>query len=173
MRRTRPRRDHHVLLVDPQTPRASPRGHSNPQTDLVRVRHQSFYYHPTEQRHIVRLLLMPVVYAVCSFLSYMFYREALYFQLVRDCYEALVIASFFFLLLSYLSNPPSTPDHPVPHPYATRQEREAQLRESVKDLHLRKWMWPLGWLKWRPAGGGPGEGEVRSSCTQSSPRSIR
>lgn len=21
-------------------------------------------------------------------------------------------------------------------------------------------MWPLGWLKWRPAGGGPGEGEA-------------
>jgi len=105
---------------------------------------------------------MPIVYAICSFLSYFFYRQALYLQLVRDCYEAIVIAEFFFLLLSYLSNPPPTADDPIPTPYATKAERDAQLRESVKDLHLEKWMWPLGWLKWRPAGGGPGEGEVRT-----------
>ncbi|GAA5895324.1 hypothetical protein JCM8208_005978 [Rhodotorula glutinis] len=126
---------------------------------LIR-KHLSFYCHPTEQRHIVRLLAMPIVYAICSFLSYFWYRQALYFQLVRDCYEAIVIAEFFFLLLSYLSNPSPTPEDPIPIPYATRAERDAQLRESVKDVHLKKWMWPLGWLKWRPAGGGPGEGEA-------------
>ncbi|KPV74907.1 uncharacterized protein RHOBADRAFT_36871 [Rhodotorula graminis WP1] len=126
---------------------------------LIR-KHLSFYYHPTEQRHIVRLLAMPIVYAICSFLSYFWYRQALYFQLVRDCYEAIVIAEFFFLLLSFLSNPPPTSEEPIPTPYATKAERDAQLRESVKDLHLRKWMWPLGFLKWRPAGGGPGEGEA-------------
>lgn len=154
---------------------------------------QAFFYHPTEQRHIVRLLFMPVICAsnvystpscyafglwhssasctdtllpadaVCSFLSYFFYRQALYFQLVRDCYEALVIASFFFLLLSYLSNPPPSPETPIPKPYATKRERDARLRASVRDLHLNKWMWPLGRWKWRPAGGGPGEGEVRFS----------
>jgi len=31
----------------------------------------------------------------------------------------------------------------------------------VKDFHLKKWMWPFGWVKWRPAKGGKGEGEVR------------
>ncbi|KAK4335256.1 DUF300 domain protein [Rhodotorula toruloides] len=123
-------------------------------------KHLAFFYHPSEQRHIVRLLFMPVIYAVCSFLSYFFYRQALYFQLVRDCYEALVIASFFFLLLSYLSNPPSSPDSPISKPYATKRERDARLRESVSNLHLKKWMWPLGRRKWRPAGGGPGEGEA-------------
>ncbi|KAJ8294214.1 Transmembrane protein 184 [Rhodotorula toruloides] len=123
-------------------------------------KHLAFFYHPTEQRHIVRLLFMPVIYAVCSFLSYFFYRQALYFQLVRDCYEALVIASTFFLLLSYLSNPPPSPETPIPKPYATKRERDARLRASVRDLHLKNWMWPLGWWKWRPAGGGPGEGEA-------------
>ncbi|GAA5833574.1 hypothetical protein JCM9279_001565 [Rhodotorula babjevae] len=126
---------------------------------LIR-KHLSFFYHPTEQRHIVRLLAMPIVYAICSFLSYFWYRQALYFQLVRDCYEAIVIAEFFFLLVSYLSNPPPTSDDPIPTPYATKAERDAQLRESIKDLHLEKWMWPLGRLKWRPADGGPGEGEA-------------
>ncbi|BGP24909.1 DUF300 domain protein [Rhodotorula toruloides] len=124
-------------------------------------KHLAFFYHPTEQRHIVRLLFMPVIYAVCSFLSYYLYRQALYFQLLRDCYEVLVIASFFFLLLSHLSNPPLSPDTPIPpKPYGTKRERDVRLRESVKDLHLEKWMWPLGRWKWRPAGGGSGEGEA-------------
>lgn len=30
----------------------------------------------------------------------------------------------------------------------------------VKEFHLKKWMWPFGWVKWRPAKGGKGEGEV-------------
>jgi hypothetical protein len=93
--------------------------------------------------------------------------SALYFQLIRDCYEAIVIASFFFLLLAYLSNPPATPDHPCPAPYATRAERTAALREVVRDIHLKAWMWPFGWVKWRPANGGKGEGEVSLACAKS------
>ncbi|GAA5850655.1 hypothetical protein JCM8547_001946 [Rhodosporidiobolus lusitaniae] len=123
-------------------------------------KHLSFFYHPHEQRHIVRLLFMPVIYAVCSFLSYFFYQQALYFQLLRDCYEALVIASFFFLLMSYLSNPVPTPDNPHPRPFKTKAERNAQLRSWFVGWHLDKWMWPLGRVKWRPAGGGEGEGEA-------------
>ncbi|BGP16474.1 hypothetical protein JCM10213_007920 [Rhodosporidiobolus nylandii] len=123
-------------------------------------KHLAFFYHPHEQRHIVRLLFMPVIYSVASFLSYFFYQQALYFQLGRDCYEALIIASFFFLLLSYLSNPPPTAANPHPQPYATKVERNAQLRKAFKGFHLDKWMWPLGRLKWRPAHGGSGEGEA-------------
>ncbi|GAA6001388.1 hypothetical protein JCM10207_006639 [Rhodosporidiobolus poonsookiae] len=124
------------------------------------LKHLAFFYHPHEQLHIVRLLFMPIIYAVCSFLSYYFYRQALYFQLLRDCYEALIVAAFFFLLLSYLSDPVPTRAEPHPQPYPTKAERNAQLRKVFKDLHLKKWMWPLGWIKWRPAQGGPGEGEA-------------
>ncbi|GAA6038238.1 hypothetical protein JCM8097_005808 [Rhodosporidiobolus ruineniae] len=123
-------------------------------------KHLRYFYHPREQRHIVRLLLMPPIYSIASTLSYVFYGKALYFQLIRDCYEAFIIASFFFLLLSYLSNPVPTRDNPHPQPFATKAERQAQLRSVVKDLQLDKWMWPLGRWKWRPAGGGPGEGEA-------------
>ncbi|GAA5987826.1 hypothetical protein JCM11641_004943 [Rhodosporidiobolus odoratus] len=126
---------------------------------LIR-KHLSFFYHPQEQGLIVRLLFMPVIYSICSFLSYFYYKQALYFQLGRDCYEALIIASFFFLLLSYLSNPVPTASNPHPQPFSTKPERLAQLRHVVKELHLKKWMWPLGWWKWRPAGGGPREGEA-------------
>ncbi|GAA5982697.1 hypothetical protein JCM5350_006215 [Sporobolomyces pararoseus] len=124
------------------------------------LKHLSFFYNPPEQRMIVRILFMPIIYAWCSFFSYYFVHQALYWQLARDCYEAIIIGSFFYLLLSYLSNPRPTRDEPFPQPYRTQAERTAQLRSSVKNFHLKKWMWPLGWLKWRPAGGGPGEGEA-------------
>lgn len=90
--------------------------------------------------------------AICSFLSYYFYHQALIFQLLRDCYEALVIASFFFLLVSYLSNPVPTPAQPHPQPFSTRAERNAQLRSVLKDLHFEKWAWPLGRWRWKPDG---------------------
>ncbi|ORY89355.1 organic solute transporter Ostalpha-domain-containing protein [Leucosporidium creatinivorum] len=124
------------------------------------AQHLAFFYAPHTQRHIVRILFLVPIYAICSFLSYYFYSQALYFQLVRDCYEAIVIAAFFFLLIAYLSNPPPTPEQPCPAPYQTRAERTARLREVVKDFHLKKWMWPFGWVKWRPAKGGKGEGEA-------------
>ncbi|KAK4703682.1 hypothetical protein P7C70_g2537, partial [Phenoliferia sp. Uapishka_3] len=79
---------------------------------------------------------------------------ALYFQLGRDCYEALVIASFFNLLVSYLSSPPPTIDDPCPQPYATREERNAALNDVVRNVHIEHWMFPFGFVKWRAAGGG-------------------
>ncbi|GAA6014948.1 hypothetical protein JCM11491_002367 [Sporobolomyces phaffii] len=122
------------------------------------LKHLSFFYHPAEQRMIVRILFMPIIYAWCSFFSYYFVHQALYWQLGRDCYEAIIIGSFFYLLLSYLSNPRPTRDEPFPQPYKSEAERKAQLRSSVKNLHVKKWMWPLGFVKWRLAGGGPEEG---------------
>ncbi|KAM0747580.1 DUF300-domain-containing protein [Meredithblackwellia eburnea MCA 4105] len=123
-------------------------------------KHLAFFYSPYQQRHIVRILFMVPIYAIASFLSYFYYKNALYFQLLRDCYEALVIASFFNLLLSYLSAPAPTADNPIPQPYATREERMAALQEVFRDVHLDKWMFPFGWVKWRPDGGGPGEGKA-------------
>lgn len=75
---------------------------------------------------------------------------------------ALVLLAFFHLLLSYLSSPLPTKDIPIPAPFETEEERQAALRDIFRDLKVGKWMWPFGWVKWRPAGGGPGEGEVRS-----------
>lgn len=95
---------------------------------------------------------------------------ALYFQLLRDCFEAVVLAAFFFLLLAYLSTPPpdttaraedddkSVPT--IPRPLHTRAERQEQLYLVTHDMHLKKWVWPLGRLKWRCAGGGDGEGQA-------------
>lgn len=98
--------------------------------------------------------------AWCSFFSYYFVKQAIYWQLARDCYEAIVIGSFFYLLLSYLSNPRPTREEPFPQPYKTQAAREAQLRASIKNVRVKKWMWPLGFIKWRPGKGKGGEGEA-------------
>lgn len=50
-----------------------------------------------EQRQIVRLLLTPAVFALGSFLSYLYFRHQEYFQLIRDAYEGLAIAAFLVL----------------------------------------------------------------------------
>lgn len=126
---------------------------------------------------------MVPIYAIASTLSFVFYHEALYFQLGRDCYEALIIASFFNLLLAYLSSPVPTEDlveDDTALPYlqsttsrstdpprtrrksrkAQENERKAKLREVMRDVKLGKWVWPFGWVKWRPAKGGRGEGST-------------
>lgn len=43
------------------------------------------------------------VYAVVSFLSFYYYRHAIYFEALRDCYEAFAISSFFTLLCCYVA----------------------------------------------------------------------
>ena len=60
--------------------------------------HALHYLRPNEQKHIIRILFMIPVYSIVSFLSYMFYRKAVYFEVLRDCYEAFAISSFFSLL---------------------------------------------------------------------------
>nr|POF05928.1 transmembrane protein 184 like [Quercus suber] len=43
------------------------------------------------------------IYSAVSFLSYLFYQHAVYFEVLRDCYEAFAIASFFTLLCHYVA----------------------------------------------------------------------
>lgn len=64
-------------------------------------RHATHYLVPGEQKHIIRILFMVPVYSVVSFLSYLYYRHAVYFDVLRDCYEAFAISSFFALLCHY------------------------------------------------------------------------
>lgn len=65
--------------------------------------HATHYLRPAEQRQIIRIIFMIPVYSVVSFLSYLFYRKAIYFEVLRDCYEAFAISSFFALLCHYIA----------------------------------------------------------------------
>ncbi|VUZ52226.1 unnamed protein product, partial [Hymenolepis diminuta] len=63
------------------------------------------YTSPSEQRWIVRILFLVPLYAFQSWLSLMFLRHQdfyVYFDTIRDCYEAFVIYSFLSLCYEYL-----------------------------------------------------------------------
>ncbi|XP_034050028.1 transmembrane protein 184ba isoform X2 [Thalassophryne amazonica] len=67
--------------------------------------HLRFYSSPQEQRHIVRILFIVPIYAFDSWLSLLFFTNDqyyVYFDTVRDCYEAFVIYSFLSLCYEYL-----------------------------------------------------------------------
>ncbi|KAJ3023725.1 hypothetical protein HKX48_001615 [Thoreauomyces humboldtii] len=65
-------------------------------------RHLCYYNQPIYQKHIIRILFMVPVYSTCSFVGYAFRGVAVYADVLRDCYEALVIHEFFQLLLAYI-----------------------------------------------------------------------
>lgn len=64
-------------------------------------KHCTNYTSKYQQRFIVRILLMVPIYSMDSFLSFRVYSLAIYFDLLRDCYEAFVINTFFCLLIEY------------------------------------------------------------------------
>lgn len=63
--------------------------------------HLVYFHKPNQQKHIVRILLMVPIYAIDSWLSFRFYWLSVYFDLIRDCYEAIVIYEFYTLLVEY------------------------------------------------------------------------
>lgn len=64
-------------------------------------KHTTSYTQPDKQRAIIRILGIVPVYAVGSFFSMVFHEDALYFDTIRDIYEAWVINSFLNLILAY------------------------------------------------------------------------
>ncbi|XP_032115752.1 transmembrane protein 184A isoform X2 [Sapajus apella] len=79
-------------------------------TALVLTCHQIYlhlrsYTVPQEQRYVIRLLLIVPIYAFDSWLSLLLlgdHQYYVYFDSVRDCYEAFVIYSFLSLCFQYL-----------------------------------------------------------------------
>ena len=63
--------------------------------------HLVHYTCPSQQRYIIRLLFTCPLYAVTSCLCIRFWKHAVYFETIRDCYEAFIIYSFLVLILEY------------------------------------------------------------------------
>lgn len=80
-------------------------------------------------RSIIRVLFMIPIYATVSFLSFFFYRHSVYYAVIRDCYEAFAIASFFALLCHYIA--------PDLH----------SQKDYFRGLKPRAWVVPLNWFK--------------------------
>ena len=91
--------------------------------------HALHYSRPHEQRHIIRILFMVPVYAAVSYLSIYFYQQSIYFEVIRDCYEAFAIASFFSLMCAYVAH-----------------DLHAQ-KEYFRTITPRNWIWPLPWFQ--------------------------
>jgi hypothetical protein len=68
------------------------------------IMHTRNYYRPLEQRQIVRILLMPPVYATISFFSYRYFRSYTYYSLAEAVYEALAVAAFMMLLIQFVGS---------------------------------------------------------------------
>ncbi|XP_068761433.1 transmembrane protein 184B-like [Montipora capricornis] len=66
--------------------------------------HLKYYTNPSEQRWIVRILFIVPIYAFDSWLSLLFFEQSyyVYFDSIRDCYEAFVIYNFLSLCYEYL-----------------------------------------------------------------------
>ncbi|KAL8205956.1 hypothetical protein R6Q57_009507 [Mikania cordata] len=68
-------------------------------------RHLLNYTEPTYQRFIVRIIFMVPVYALTSFLSLVFNETSIYFDSLREIYEAWVIYNFLSLCLEWVGGP--------------------------------------------------------------------
>ncbi|KAF9931586.1 hypothetical protein BGZ65_004829 [Modicella reniformis] len=98
-------------------------------------KHARNYNKPSEQRHIMRIVLMIPIYSVISFFSYRFYKQAIYYETIRDCYEAFVIHSFFVLLLTYLGD-----------------DTAAQRARITAGPERLKWVFPFNCFYYNPHG---------------------
>jgi hypothetical protein len=69
------------------------------------------------------------VYATISVISYKFYKHALYWEVLRDCYEAFAISSFFALLCNFIDD--------------TLKEQKNYFRS----LTPKNWVLPINWFQ--------------------------
>ena len=96
--------------------------------------HATHYSVPHQQKHIIRILFMLPVYAIISLVSYVYYRHAIYWEVLRDCYEAFAIASFFTLMCAYLE-----PD--------LHEQKERFRGLSTRGAGIKNWVWPVTWVQ--------------------------
>ncbi|KAK3071125.1 hypothetical protein LTR53_009202 [Teratosphaeriaceae sp. CCFEE 6253] len=75
---------------------------------LVNIyRHLANYSDPTEQRHIVRILLTPFVFGLFNAIALCFYETAEYLEPVAGLYEVFAVVAIFLLFLAYIVPDPS------------------------------------------------------------------
>ncbi|XP_057837592.2 uncharacterized protein LOC131047827 isoform X1 [Cryptomeria japonica] len=68
-------------------------------------RHLLNYTEPIFQRYIVRIIFMVPIYATMSFMSLVLGNKSIYFNSIREIYEAWVIYNFLSLCLAWVGGP--------------------------------------------------------------------
>lgn len=66
-------------------------------------RHIHRYTAPQEQRQILRIVNLPVMYAIFNFLALTFTLDYMYIEPIGAIYEAFAVAALFFLVLEYVA----------------------------------------------------------------------
>ena len=96
--------------------------------------HATHYLKPWEQKHIIRILFMVPIYATVSFLSYLYYWHAVYYDVLEQCYEPFAIASFFTLMCVYIA--PTLRDQ----------------KDYFRSLQPKNWFWGVFGLQYITGG---------------------
>ncbi|KAG8946405.1 hypothetical protein FRC04_011851 [Tulasnella sp. 424] len=81
--------------------------------------HARNYRVPAEQRQILRIIYLPMVYGIIAFLSYRFFSAYTYYSFIQAAYESVALSAFLLLLIRYVA--------------ATSSEYSAQDALSRKD----------------------------------------
>ncbi|KAI1299244.1 Transmembrane protein [Halotydeus destructor] len=95
--------------------------------------HLMNYNKPYLQKYVIRILWMVPIYAMNSWLGMQFPSTSIYFDTLRECYEAFVIYSFMKYLLNFLY-------------------REMEIDTVIDCKPSVKHMFPLCWLDPLPGG---------------------
>ncbi|KAL6796358.1 organic solute transporter Ostalpha domain-containing protein [Trichoderma sp. SZMC 28013] len=66
------------------------------------TRHLARYTAPSQQRQIIRIILVPTVFAIFSFLSVFFYQTSIYLRPLAEIYESIAIPAIFILYVHYV-----------------------------------------------------------------------
>ncbi|KAG8763176.1 hypothetical protein FRC11_005714 [Ceratobasidium sp. 423] len=72
------------------------------------ARHARNYCAPKEQRQIIRIIYMPLVYGGINWLSYRFIDQYVYLSLIYTVYEAFALSAFLYLMIQYVSDAAAT-----------------------------------------------------------------
>ncbi|PFH31552.1 hypothetical protein BESB_025180 [Besnoitia besnoiti] len=106
--------------------------------------HLAHYAFPSLQKYVVRILLFAPVYAVSSLIILILPGQFVYIEALRDVWEAVVVYSFFCLILarcggedacaSALSRDPGSIRHPQPIPFLLRLWRRLLRLRSPADF---------------------------------------
>ncbi|ORX35039.1 organic solute transporter Ostalpha-domain-containing protein [Kockovaella imperatae] len=95
--------------------------------------HATHYQQPAPQRQIMRVLLMPAVYAIVSFFSYRYYQSYEYYVLAETAYEAVTLSAFLLLLMELVALRTSGND----------------IKDILQEKDKRKLPFPFNFLRFR------------------------
>lgn len=104
------------------------------------ARHLFDYTRPNEQRHIVRILLTPLIFSLFNALAIGFYEAAAYLTPVAQLYEVFAVVAIFLLFLAFVC-----PDPREHEAYFANLERRDNKQKVVHDHGSLRWFYYI-WI---------------------------